>query len=214
MIPRLRSRIAGHPRQSAADSGFATIVVLGLAGALLSFGALLATLGAVAVARHRAGAAADLAALAAAGHLLEGAGPACSAASRVAGAQGASVLSCSLDGEAVTVVAEVRPAGSLGRFGAARSTARAGPGRSPGVGGTLVGRSLPGRVAGEPTRPDAIGARHFRAGSSLASTGPARGPPPYSIHPTGEVLMQSLMLTPPVSARARLTGDLPQAASR
>jgi len=42
-------------------------VVLGLAGALLAFGALLACLGAVAVARHRAAAAADLAALAAAG---------------------------------------------------------------------------------------------------------------------------------------------------
>ena len=109
------------------EAGFATIVVLGLAGALLAFGALLADLGAVAVARHRAAAAADLAALAAAGHLLEGPGRACSAASALARSQGATLLSCASDGTTVTVVAEVRPPGPLGRLGAARSTARAGP---------------------------------------------------------------------------------------
>ena len=107
------------------EAGFATIVVLGLAGALLAFGALLACLGAVAVARHRAAAAADLAALAAAGHLLEGTARACSVASAVALGQAARVLSCASDGTTVTVVAEVRPPGSLGRLGAARSTARA-----------------------------------------------------------------------------------------
>ena len=108
-----------------AEAGFATIVVLGLAGALLAFGALLACLGAVAVARHRAAAAADLAALAAAGHLLEGTARACSVASAVARGQAATLLSCASDGTTVTVVAEVRPPGSLGRLGAARSTARA-----------------------------------------------------------------------------------------
>ena len=107
------------------EAGFATIVVLGLAGALLAFGALLACLGAVAVARHRAAAAADLAALAAAGHRLEGTARACSVASAVALGQAARVLSCASDGTTVTVVAEVRPPGSLGRLGAARSTARA-----------------------------------------------------------------------------------------
>lgn len=109
------------------EAGFATIVVLGLAGILLAFGALLASLGAVAVARHRAAAAADLAALAAAGDLLEGIGRACSAASTVARGQGTTLLSCASDGRTVTVVAEVRPSGPLGRLGVARSTARAGP---------------------------------------------------------------------------------------
>ncbi len=111
----------------AAQDGFATLVVLGLAGALLAFGALLASLGAVAVARHRAAASADLAALAAAGHLLEGTDRACSVASTVARGQGATLLSCTSDAVSVRVVAEVRPPGSLGRLGAARSTARAGP---------------------------------------------------------------------------------------
>ena len=116
-----------QPGVEPAEAGFATIVVLGLAGALLAFGALLASLGAVAVARHRAAAAADLAALAAAGHLIDGTDQACSAASSVARDQGATLLTCISDGRTVTVVAEARPPGSLGRLGAARSTARAGP---------------------------------------------------------------------------------------
>ena len=116
-----------------AEAGFATLVVLGLAGALLAFGGLLASLGAVAVARHRAAAAADLAALAAAGHLLEGTGRACGAASAVARGQRATLLSCTSDGTTVTVVAEVRPPGPLGRLGAARSIARAGPAAPPRV---------------------------------------------------------------------------------
>ena len=123
----MSTRFTGPHRLVAepAEAGFATIVVLGLAGALLAFGALLACLGAVAVARHRAAAAADLAALAAAGHLLEGTARACSLAAAVARGQAATLLSCASDGTTVTVVAEVRPPGSLGQLGAARSTARA-----------------------------------------------------------------------------------------
>ena len=122
-------RTAAEP----AEAGFATLVVLGLAGALLAFGGLLASLGAVAVARHRAAAAADLAALAAAGRLLEGAERACRVASAVARGQGATLLSCAWDGPTVTVVAEVRPPGHLGRLGAARSIARAGSADPPWV---------------------------------------------------------------------------------
>ena len=123
----MSTRFTGPPRTAVepAEAGFATILVLGLAGALLAFGALLACLGAVAVARHRAAAAADLAALAAAGHLLEGAARACSVAAAVARGQAATLLSCVSDGTTVTIVAEVRPPGSLGQLGAARSTARA-----------------------------------------------------------------------------------------
>ena len=123
-----------HPRAvEPAEAGFATLVVLGLAGALLAFGGLLASLGAVAVARHRAAAAADLAALAAAEHLLEGTERACRVASALARGQGATLLSCASDGTTVTVVAEVRPPGHLGRLGAARSIARAGLAEPPRV---------------------------------------------------------------------------------
>ena len=124
----LRTVGSGPNRRAAepAEAGFATLVVLGLAGALLAFGGLLASLGAVAVARHRAAAAADLAALAAAGHMLEGTERACRVASALAHGQGATLVSCASDGTTVTVVAEVRPPGHLGRLGAARSIARAG----------------------------------------------------------------------------------------
>lgn len=132
----MSTRFSGSPRTAVepAEAGFATIVVLGLAGALLAFGALLACLGAVAVARHRAAAAADLAALAAAGHLLEGTARACSVAAAVARGQAATLLSCVSDGTTVTIVAEVRPPGSLGQLGAARSTARAARAASVGAG--------------------------------------------------------------------------------
>ncbi len=131
----LRTVGSGPHRAAAepAEAGFATLVVLGLAGALLAFGALLASLGAVAVARHRAAAAADLAALAAAGHLLEGTERACRVASALARGQGATLLSCTSDGTTVTVVAGVRPPGHLGRLGAARSIARAGQAEPPRV---------------------------------------------------------------------------------
>ena len=53
-------------------------------------------LGAAVVARHRAQAAADLAALAAAGKLLWQPGAACAEADRIAGAQHARMLSCAV----------------------------------------------------------------------------------------------------------------------
>lgn len=58
-------------------------------------------------ARHRAGGAADLAALAAADRALHGTGAACTAARRVAGAQGATLVRCSVRGEIADVTARV-----------------------------------------------------------------------------------------------------------
>lgn len=109
-----------------ADGGSATVLVLALSLVLLMTGVLLTALGAVAVARHRAAAAADLSALAAARALQAGADP-CAAARRVAVAAGAGVDVCSVDGAAVRVVAFVRPAGPLGQLGVAHAQARAGP---------------------------------------------------------------------------------------
>ncbi|MBB5120497.1 Rv3654c family TadE-like protein [Streptomyces eurocidicus] len=85
------------------------------------FAALLAMSQAV-VARHRAGGAADLAVLAAADHALRGEPVACGLARRVAGAQGARVVSCAVSGE----FAEVSAAARAGPY-TVRARSRAGP---------------------------------------------------------------------------------------
>jgi len=102
------------------EGGFATLAVLGLAGVLLAVTVLLATLGTVGVARHRAASAADLAALASARHLLDG--TSCPAAARVAAAQSAVLLGCRVGTGSVTVEVAVR----VGSLGTARARARAG----------------------------------------------------------------------------------------
>jgi secretion/DNA translocation related TadE-like protein len=83
--------------------------------------------GSAVIARHRAQAAADLAALAAAVHLADGGGAACSQASAVARAMGTAVSQCVV--EDLDVVVTVDAAVALGRMGVgpARATARAGP---------------------------------------------------------------------------------------
>lgn len=73
-------------------------------------------------ARHRAGGAADLAALAAADHALEGEPTACGLARRVAVAQRTLVVRCAVSGEFVEVSAEAR----AGPY-AVRVRSRAGP---------------------------------------------------------------------------------------
>lgn len=102
------------------DGGFATVAVLGLTAVLLAVGALLTTLGTIAVARHRAASAADLAALAGARHVLEG--TACAAAARVAALQSAVLEDCVADGTQLTVRVGV----PVGPLGTARARARAG----------------------------------------------------------------------------------------
>ncbi|MFF9350233.1 Rv3654c family TadE-like protein [Streptomyces sp. NPDC014734] len=85
------------------------------------FGVVLA-LGQVVVARHRAGGAADLAALAAADRALSGPEQACGTAEKVAAAQGAVVVRCVVRGEIADVTARV----SLGPY-EPTVRARAGP---------------------------------------------------------------------------------------
>lgn len=85
------------------------------------FAALLA-IGQVVMARHRAGGAADLAALAAADHALQGEAVACGFARKVASAQGVRVVRCGVKGEFAEVAAEAR----AGPY-ALRVRARAGP---------------------------------------------------------------------------------------
>lgn len=108
------------------DEGFVAIAVAGLVLVLLSVSFLVACLGAVAVARHRAAAAADLAALAAAAHALEGQASACEVAGSIADAQAARLEQCRLEGTDAVVIVSVRPAGGVGDLGRARAQARAG----------------------------------------------------------------------------------------
>lgn len=103
------------------DRGFATVAVLGLGAVLLALAVLVSALGTVAVARHRAASAADLAALAGARHVVDGG--ACRAAARTALAQAAALESCRVDGPSVSVQVGVR----VGTWGTARARARAGP---------------------------------------------------------------------------------------
>jgi secretion/DNA translocation related TadE-like protein len=84
-----------------------------------------AYLGAAVVARHRAQAAADLAALAAAARVTAGPESACRQANAVARAMRVSAADCVVDDLDVVVTVEVGLA--AGRWGTARAAARAGP---------------------------------------------------------------------------------------
>jgi secretion/DNA translocation related TadE-like protein len=109
------------------DDGAATVLVLGLCAVVLLAGTVAAALGAVAVARHRAASAADLAALAAASRVLEGRHVACGAAELVARRADARLRSCRVEGWEVVVEAAVVPPGAVGALGSAVVIARAGP---------------------------------------------------------------------------------------
>ncbi|MEU8958541.1 Rv3654c family TadE-like protein [Streptomyces sp. NPDC048518] len=120
------------------DRGAATVwvvVVMAVLGVVC--GAVLA-MSQVVVARHRAGGAADLAALAAADRWADGSARACEGAVRVAGAQGARVVRCVLRGQ----ISEVTASSSAGPFSATVNSRAgpAGPSSSPGV---LTSGSLP-----------------------------------------------------------------------
>lgn len=82
-------------------------------------------LGAAVVARHRAQAAADLAALAAAARLAAGPATACAQAQTVARQMRVSTTGCAVDDLDVVVTTEVRLA--VAGWGSARAAARAGP---------------------------------------------------------------------------------------
>ncbi len=113
------------------DRGSATVWVVGLIGALCLLLAGLLLMAQAMLARHRAGAAADLAALAAADHALRGQEFACAGASRVARAQGAEVERCATRGEIADVTVRARE----GPMSAAVRS-RAGPPGVPGTPGT------------------------------------------------------------------------------
>jgi secretion/DNA translocation related TadE-like protein len=111
----------------ARDTGSATLWVVTAMAVVLCVTAVSGSAGIVAVERHRADAAADAAALSAAGRVLTGPGPACAAAAGIARTDGAALTRCGLDGAAAQVEVAVTLPGVLRRFGSAVGRARAGP---------------------------------------------------------------------------------------
>ena len=115
-------------RRRTRERGSATVWVLGLSAVMGLVAAAAVLVGAATVARHRATAAADLTALAAAGRAVLGADDACAVAERVARANGAELTGCSVGADAVADVT-VRVPVHVGRLGVFSATgrARAGP---------------------------------------------------------------------------------------
>jgi secretion/DNA translocation related TadE-like protein len=89
--------------RAGADRGAGSILVLGAVAVVLTTVLAVLTLAAAYDARHRAAAAADLAALAGAGRVRVGVEPACSLARTVAAANGGVLRSCAVEGEQVVV---------------------------------------------------------------------------------------------------------------
>ncbi|MGW0534247.1 Rv3654c family TadE-like protein [Streptomyces sp. NPDC003032] len=113
-------------RGAGRDRGAATVWVTVVMAVLCVVSGAVLVMGQVVVARHRAGGAADLAALAAADRWAAGASAACAGAGRVAQAQGVRLLRCAVRGD----VSEVTVSASVGAF-SARVRSRAGPGVPP-----------------------------------------------------------------------------------
>ncbi|MFJ6012559.1 Rv3654c family TadE-like protein [Streptomyces sp. NPDC092952] len=167
-LARLRTAASARSRE---DRGLATVWVAMTTATLCAVFAVVLALGQVVVVRHRAGGAADLAALAAADRALRGPAEACEAAGRVAAAQGATVVRCSVSGEIADVTARV----AFGRYAPeVRSRAgppAAGPGGPGSVGPPAAGHVIPGPAGPPAAGPGAPGAS-APAGPLPASRGP------------------------------------------
>jgi len=124
--------------RSAREVGSASLYVVALAGVVWLAGLCAVTVAQALTARHQAAAAADLAALAAAEHVLDGPVGACAHARDVAGANGAALVRCTVQGELadVAVALPLRAFGPLRGLLPVRARARAGPtgtGSGPGA---------------------------------------------------------------------------------
>ena len=106
--------------------GSAAVVAVGVLGVLTTVALVVGSLGGVVADQRRVEAAADLAALAAAGALQAGDDP-CAAARVTAGRNGAGLVGCAVAGEVVTVRVERRTGSVLGRRFTLNGHARAGP---------------------------------------------------------------------------------------
>ncbi|WP_336047812.1 Rv3654c family TadE-like protein [Streptomyces sp. CA2R101] len=122
-------------RRRCGDEGSATVWTVFAVAALCAVFVALIGVGQAVTARHRAGGAADLAALAAADHARQGPAEACAAAHRVAAEQHTRLVRCALAGPVADVCAEAGSSPFTSRV-----RARAGP----------PGRSDPGGTEPEP----------------------------------------------------------------
>ncbi|ONI81871.1 hypothetical protein ALI22I_37380 [Saccharothrix sp. ALI-22-I] len=105
------------------DRGAASVVAVAVAGVWFALVVVGVQVGEAVVTRHRLSAAADLAALAAAGQLVSGTVHACGRAEWVVERMGGRLASCDVDGWEVSV----RVSGSTWAFGALSAHSRAGP---------------------------------------------------------------------------------------
>jgi len=110
-----------------ADRGAATVWTAGAVAALLTVTTLVVWLGAAAATRHRAAGAADLAALAAAGAVVDGERVACGKARWVTEKMRVALRSCRLNGAEARVEVIAQPPGVLAGFSPAVARSRAGP---------------------------------------------------------------------------------------
>ncbi len=115
------------PGRKAADRGAATVWTVGGLALLMAVTTVMVWFCAAVVTRHRAASAADLAALAAAGKVVDGERRACGRARRVAEEMSVVLRSCRLSGWDALVEVVAVPPGVLGHFGSAAARARAGP---------------------------------------------------------------------------------------
>jgi secretion/DNA translocation related TadE-like protein len=109
------------------DRGSATVWAVAGVAVIMTVFLVGLHLGSAVIARHRAEAAADLAALAAAGVAVEGAEAACDRAGEVAAAMGGTVTSCGLVGWDALVEVRVPTEVALPGIDGATGRARAGP---------------------------------------------------------------------------------------
>jgi secretion/DNA translocation related TadE-like protein len=110
--------------RSDGERGSASVWVVALATVLGVVGAAVVLVGVATVARHRATAAADLAALAAAQRAVTGDPDPCGTARRLAAANTAALTGCRADADGVVEVTVAVPV-RLGRLGLHEATARA-----------------------------------------------------------------------------------------
>jgi secretion/DNA translocation related TadE-like protein len=114
------------------ERGVATVLVVGAMAVLMLLVGVGVQIGAAVVTRHRVAAAADLAALAAAGQLVVGGDRACERAGRIVERMSASMTACRISGWEAYVEVTARPPGWAALSGTANAHARAGPAEVPG----------------------------------------------------------------------------------
>lgn len=135
------------------DRGSATLWAAGALCAVLVLATAVIALGAAAITRHRAVAAADLAALAAAAYGADGSEQACDRARWVTDNMRVELVSCRFDGWDVLVEVSAPPPDLLAGFGAVSARARAGP-EGPMNGRSDTVNGIKSRPQGVPGRDD------------------------------------------------------------